>query len=125
MAVAGGVSLAAVMASCVLWGPLVALGYAGGVLTGAGLLSALVFVLNRLIVPHDECRGPAWPWMVLHLGKFGLVAALAYLVIIVLHGSTAAFAAGYATALVTLFIAMGGRTRVAPAALTDDAEVGR
>ncbi len=107
MAVAGGISLAAVVAAYASWGPLVALGYAGGVLTGAGMLSALAFVLSRLVVPQDERRGPTWPWMVLHLGKFGLAGAAAYLVIVVWHGSAVAFAAGYTVALIALLVALG------------------
>jgi len=89
--------------------PLVALGFAGGVLTGAGMLSALVVVLNKLMVPAQERSGPRWPWAVLHVGKFALAAGLAFLVIVVLEAHAGAFAAGYTVALITLLIVVGGR----------------
>ncbi len=103
----GAAALVICVALYALWGPLVALGYAGGVLTGAGMLSALVFVLKRVTVPPEERPRAAWAYVVLHVGKFGLAAAAACLVIVVWRGSAVAFAAGYTVALIALLIALG------------------
>lgn len=109
MAVAGVVCAAAAVVLRLLAHPLVALGFVGGVLTGAGMLSALVVVLNKVMVPAVERTGSQWPWLVLHVGKFGAAGALAFVVIVVLKASAVAFAAGYTAALVTLLIVVGGR----------------
>jgi len=106
-AAAAAISLIAAAASWVLWGRHVALGFVGGVVTGAGMLSALVLVLSRVIVPAEERVGPTWPWALLHVGKLGVAAVVAYLVIIVWRGSAIAFAAGYTVALIALLAALG------------------
>jgi len=91
-----------------IWHPLVALGFVGGVITGAGTLSALVLVSSRVVAPqHERTRYPGL-WAALHVGKFALVAGFAYLVIIILAGNVAAFAAGYTVALIVLFVIMLG-----------------
>jgi hypothetical protein len=90
-----------------LWRPLVALGFVGGVVTGAGMLSALVFVLNRLVVTPGERRGARWPYLLLHAAKLGMAIAFAFFVIIVWRGNVIAFAAGYTAALVALLIYQG------------------
>jgi hypothetical protein len=92
--------------------PLIALGFIGGVLTGAGMLSALVVVLNRVIVPPKERKAHPGPWIALHVAKFALAAGIAYLVVEMLSGDILAFAAGYTTALVVLLIIMGGEPTV-------------
>ena len=94
-----------VAAACLyFWRPSVALGFVGGVTTGAGTLSALVLVLNRVVVPQAERRYPPALWAVLHVGKFVLAAAFAYLIILVLRGDVVAFAVGYTVTLVVLFV---------------------
>ncbi len=87
----------AVLWRLVGWGA--ALGYVGGVITGLGMLASLVLCANRLVVPVEEQRGPRWPYLLLHLGKFAGAIALAWLLVGVLEASVAAFAAGYATSL--------------------------
>jgi len=100
---------AVVAVALAFWRPLVALGFVGGVVTGAGSLGALVVVLNRIAVPSSEATSRAAPWMVLHVGKFILVAAFAYLVVVTLGGSVLAFAGGYTIALVALVVIIAFR----------------
>lgn len=107
-AIAAGIAGIASVA-LLMWRPVVALGFAGGVITGAGMLSALVYVLNRAIVPPEDRGGRVWPLFLLHVAKFGLAAVFAYLVIIVLKGDVVAFAGGYTVALITLLICLGRR----------------
>lgn len=76
-----------------------ATGYVGGVVTGAGMLGALVLCVTRLVAPPGHLRGPRWPWLLLHLGKFAGAVALAWLLVGVLKASVAGFAGGYLTAL--------------------------
>lgn len=109
VAVAGTVCAALAVALYLLVHPLVALGFVGGVLTGAGMLSALVVVLSKVMVPAREHPGPRWPWMILHVGKFAAAGGLAFLIIVVLEAHAGAFAAGYTAALITLLIVVGGR----------------
>ncbi|MGD9494760.1 MAG: hypothetical protein AB7Y46_00490 [Armatimonadota bacterium] len=109
LAIVGALSVIVSACMWAWWSPLVALGYAGGVLTGAGMLSALVFVLGRLVVAPEQRAGPRWPYLLLHLGKLGLAAAFAYLVIIVWQGSAIAFAAGYTVVLIAVLVALGER----------------
>ena len=77
-----------------------ALGYGGGLLTGAGMMSALILSANRLVVPAHDQPAQRWPFLALHLAKFPLAGVLAYVVVIVLHGSVAGFAAGYLAAVI-------------------------
>lgn len=107
--VGGAVFSAIVTGALLLCRPLVALGYLGGVLTGAGMLSALVFVLHRAVAPPQERTGPIWPLAVLQAVKLGLAGAVAFVVILVWGGSAAGFAIGYLTALVTLIVIVGLR----------------
>jgi hypothetical protein len=72
------------------------------------MLSALVVVLNRVIVAPDERRGHPLPWAILHVGKYMLAAVLAFVIIVLLHGDVLAFAGGYTVALVTLLIIVAG-----------------
>lgn len=99
-----------------LGGPSLALGFAGGVLTGAGMLSALVFVLARTIVRPTQRPKGAWLLVVLQVAKFGLAAVFMYIVVLVFEGSAAAFAVGYGFALLILIVGMSLR-----ATLTVDA----
>ncbi|MGI5817948.1 MAG: hypothetical protein ACOX9R_07590 [Armatimonadota bacterium] len=114
LAVAAGVS-GVVTVALLLWRPSVALGYLGGVLTGAGMLSALVYVLNRLIVPPEQRTAPVWPLALLHAGKLGLAMVIAFVVILVWEGSAVGFALGYTTALITLVAISGLRPVSSPA----------
>jgi len=95
-----------------IWEPRVALGFTGGVITGAGTLSALVVVLNRVAVPPGERQGHPAPWVVLHVVKFVLAAVFAYLVIIRLAGDVMAFAGGYTIVLLVLMLVMAGEPTV-------------
>jgi hypothetical protein len=95
---------AVVAVALLLWRPHVALGFVGGAITGAGMLSALVMVLNRLVVPPGERKGHPAPWVVLHVAKFALAAAIAWVVIELLGGDVIAFAAGYTMALLALIV---------------------
>lgn len=96
-----------VAVALLVWRPSAALGFAGGALTGAGMLSALVVVLTRLVAPPQERTSHPALWIALHVTKFALAAALAYLVVIVLEGNLLAFAGGYTVALITLLISYG------------------
>lgn len=108
-ALSAGFSVIASVVLYVAWSPHVALGFAGGVVTGAGMLSALVFVINRALVPpQQETRGPAVLLLMLHVGKFGAAAALAWVVIKVWNGSAGGFVVGYTLALAVLIIIIGG-----------------
>ncbi len=120
VAVAAAISLIAAVTGYVLWGRDVALGFVGGVVTGAGMLSALVLVLNKLAVPADERTGATWPWAVLHVAKLGVAIVVAWLVIIVWHGSAVAFAAGYTVALVALLVGLSDRVDIHPGGPTWD-----
>lgn len=106
---AGGACAATVVALHLLVHPLVALGFAGGVVTGAGMLSALVVVLNKVMVPTQERSGPQWPWLLLHVGKFAVAGIFAFALIVVLKANAMAFAAGYTVALIILLVIVGGR----------------
>jgi hypothetical protein len=107
--VAGMVCAATVVVLHLLVHPLVALGFAGGVVTGAGMLSALIVVLNKVMVPPQERSGPQWPWLLLHVGKFAVVGVLAFALIVVLKANAVAFAVGYTIALIILLVIVGGR----------------
>ncbi|MBD3292559.1 MAG: hypothetical protein GF393_06515 [Armatimonadia bacterium] len=96
-----------------IWEPRVALGFTGGVITGAGTLSALVLVLNRVVVPPRERTGHPAPWVVLHVVKFLIAAAFAYLLIVRWSGDVMAFAGGYSIALLVLVGIMAGEPTVA------------
>jgi len=109
VAVAAAISLIAAVSGYVLWGRHVALGFVGGVVTGAGMLSALVLVLNKLAVPADERTGATWPWALLHVAKLGAAIVVAWLVVIVWRASAIAFAAGYTVALVALLVGLSDR----------------
>jgi hypothetical protein len=109
VATAAGPSLINTIILFFAWSPRVALGYVGGAVTGAGMLSALVFVLNRAVVPPNERRGSMPLLMVLHVGKFALAAAFAYLLILVWQASAGAFAVGYTVAVIVLLIIIGGQ----------------
>lgn len=87
----------------------VAGGYVGGLVVGAGMLGALVLCVHRLVAPPAALRGPRWPYLLLHLGKFAAAAVVAWLLVVVLGASIAAFAAGYLVALVA-FLAGPART---------------
>jgi hypothetical protein len=101
-----------VAVALLFWDRLIALGFIGGVLTGAGMLSALVVVLNRVVVPPDERRTHPARWIALHVVKFALAAALAYIVVEVLRGDILSFAVGYTVALMVLLIVMLGRPTI-------------
>jgi|GEM_PF-6517061 len=106
--------LLALGAGAVLWawlGWAAALGYLGGVATGAGMLAALVLCVSRLVAPAAERRGPRWPYLLLHLGKFAAAVALAWVLVVVLRASLAAFAGGYLTALIAFVAYFGGGSR--------------
>ncbi|MEA3400202.1 MAG: hypothetical protein U9R79_03055 [Armatimonadota bacterium] len=108
VAVGAAAAVAITVPLYVLGHSLVALGFIGGALTGAGMLSALVFVLSRLVVPPGQRKGPTWPYWLLHAGKFLMAGAFAYLIILVLHGDVIAFAGGYTLALVVLLVVAAG-----------------
>jgi len=91
-----------------LWRPRVALGFVGGVVTGAGMLSALVLVVNRIVVPQKERRHSPAMWAVLHVGKLLAAAAFAYLIVQTLGGDIVAFAGGYTLSLAVLFVMLLG-----------------
>ncbi|MFW5867851.1 MAG: hypothetical protein ACOCX2_08550 [Armatimonadota bacterium] len=101
-----------VAAALFFWHPSIALGFIGGVITGAGMLSALVMVLNRVVVPPDEREGHPAPWIALHVAKFAAAAGVAYLVIEVLGGDLIAFAGGYTAALIVLLVIMAGEPTI-------------
>ncbi len=103
---------AIVAVALLLWRPRVALGFVGGVITGAGMLSALVLVLNQVVVPPGERKGHPAPWVALHVAKFGIAVAFAWLIIETLDGDLLAFGAGYTVALVTLLVIMAGEPSV-------------
>lgn len=104
---------AAVAVALFIWEPRVALGFAGGVITGAATLGALVLVLNQVVVPPRERTGHPGPWIVLHVMKFLVAAAFAYLVTIRWSGDVIAFAVGYTIALMVLMLIMAGEPSVA------------
>ena len=87
-------------------------GFAGGALIGAGMFWALVVCVNNLILAPGQTHGPRWPYLLLHLGKFAGAAALAWLLVVVLGASAAAFAAGYGMALAVTLIHLGAKGRV-------------
>ncbi len=109
MTVAGVVAAAVTVALYSVEGPSGALGFAGGVLTGAGMLSALVFVLTRAVVRPARRPKSVWLLVVLHVAKFGLAAVFMYVVLILFAGSAAAFAIGYGYALLILVIEVSRR----------------
>lgn len=98
VAAAGAACTVAAAVLYLLVGPLVALGFAGGVLTGAGMLSALVVVLNKLMVPASERCGTPWPWILLHVGTFAAAGVSAFVVVVVLNAHAVVFAARYTAA---------------------------
>ena len=87
-------------------------GFAGGVAIGAGMLWALVFCANKLVVAPGETHGPRWPYLLLHVGKFAGAVVLAWLLVVVLGASVAAFAAGYGMALAVTLMHLGAKGRV-------------
>ena len=72
------------------------------------MLSALVFVLERALVPGEQRGGSFALLMIMHGGKFILAAAIAYVVIKLWGGSAGGFAAGYTVSLAVLIIIFGG-----------------
>ncbi len=76
VAAAAAISLIVAVTVYVLCGRHVALGFVGGVVTGAGMLSAFVRVLNKASVPAEERVGPTWPGTLPHVGEFAVVAAV-------------------------------------------------
>jgi len=98
-----------VAVALLVWRPPVALGFVGGAITGAGMLGVLVGAINRVVVPPQERRPHPAPWVALHVVKFALAAAFAYLVIVVLEGDVLAFAGGYTVALIAFLVALGRR----------------
>jgi len=108
--IAGALALGTAIALGATLGWTVATGYLGGVVTGAGMLGALVLCVNRLVAPPGHRRGPRWPWLLLHVGKFAGAVALAWLLVGVLKASVAGFAGGYLTALIG-FLILSSRTR--------------
>jgi F0F1-type ATP synthase assembly protein I len=99
----------AIVVALLLWRPAAALGFAGGVLTGAGMLGALVAAINHVVVPAKERKSHPAPWVALHIVKFIVAAVFAWLVIVVLGGDVFAFAGGYSVALITLLLSIGRR----------------
>jgi hypothetical protein len=99
----------AISVALLLWRPAAALGFAGGVLTGAGMLGALVAAINHVVVPAKERKSHPAPWVALHVVKFAVAALFAWLVIVVLGGDVFAFAGGYSVALITLLLSLGRR----------------
>ncbi|MFW6437432.1 MAG: hypothetical protein ACOCZ7_00345 [Armatimonadota bacterium] len=122
MAAATAICLGVAVA-LLFWDPLIALGFVGGVITGAGTLGVLVVVLNRVVVPRDERKGRPAPWVALHIAKFAAAAALAYVVVEMLDGDIIAFAGGYTVALIVLLVTMAGEPTTV-ASLTPAAEDG-
>ena len=106
--VAAGISVALT----VLLGWRVGAGFAGGVAIGAGMLWALVVCANKLIAAPGEKRGPRWPYLLLHLGKFAGAIALAWLLVIVFGASAGAFAVGYGMALAVTLMHLGAKGQV-------------
>ena len=96
----------------VLLGWQAGVGFAGGVIVGAGMLWALVVCANKLVVAPGEARGPRWPYLLLHLGKFAAAVALAWLLVVVLGASVGAFAAGYGMALAVTLMHLGAKGSV-------------
>ncbi len=92
-----------------VWRPAAAVGFAGGILTGTGMLGALVAAINHVVVSPRERKSHPAPWVALHITKFILAAAFAWLVIVVLGGDVFAFAGGYSVALITLMFSLGRR----------------
>ncbi|MGC9317371.1 MAG: hypothetical protein ACP5KN_04960 [Armatimonadota bacterium] len=123
VAAGAAATVAITIALCVLGHRLVALGFVGGALTGAGMLSALVFVLSRLVVPPQQRRGPTWPYWALHASKLLVAAAFAYLIILVLHGDAIAFAVGYTLALLVLVIVAAGQPLPPPTDVDDSSKL--
>ncbi|MGM0492809.1 MAG: hypothetical protein ACQER1_07685 [Armatimonadota bacterium] len=103
LAASAGVS-GVITVGLLLWRPTVALGYAGGVVTGAGMLGVLVFILTRATVPSEERTAPIWLLLVVQTMKLLVAAAVAFVVILVWDGSAAGFAAGYTTAVIVLVV---------------------
>ena len=118
--IAGAVSMAIAACLYLWWDPLIALGYAGGVITGAGMLSALAFVLRKVIVPTAERPGARWPYLLLHVGKLGLAVAFAFLVVIVWRGSALAFTAGYTVALAAFIVVLRPHQTTLPSRSPDE-----
>lgn len=81
-----------------------ALGYLGGALVGAGMVAALVFCAERLVVAPGDEPVRRWPYLLLHAAKFAGAIGIAVLLVVVLEASVAAFAAGYGTALVGFLV---------------------
>jgi hypothetical protein len=121
VAAATAISLVVAVA-LLLWRPLVALGFAGGVITGAGMISALVVVLNRVVVPPGERKGHVAPWIALHVARFALAVGVAYVVILMLGGDVIAFMAGYTFALAVLLVIMAGEPTVSTRLTGSDGE---
>lgn len=103
------VGVAATWLLCAAVSRSAAIGYVGGAVTGAGMLGALVFVLNKLSVPPDERPTVRWPYLVLHVAKFALAGAVAWLTIVVMGAGVIAFMGGYTYALVVVLIIFGGQ----------------
>jgi len=118
--VMGLVAVAVTVALLALVGWRAAAGFAGGALTGAGMLAALVVAVDRLVLPSGESHGPRWPWLLLHVGKLGAAVVVAYLLIVIAGASLWGFAAGYAVALAGLFLHMSSRRAARPALTSDE-----
>ena len=94
------VALVAGGAAGLLGGAMAVVGYLGGLLTGAGMMVGLVYCVNGLLTPGEPGFGGKWPYVLLHVGKFGGAVLIAWLVVGVLGAGVASFAAGYLVALV-------------------------
>ncbi len=105
-------------------GESVVIGYVGGAITGAGMLSALVYVLGKVAVPPDERPAVAWPYLLLHVAKLPAAAAIGYVMIVLLEGDAVAFMAGYTHALIVLLVVYAGERPAAarPVPDADDPE---
>lgn len=75
--------------------PTAALGLASGAALGLLMMSAVVFVVERTIRPPEERPAQSWPYVVLHVGKFLVAAAVIYALLTWAPGSLAWFALGY------------------------------
>jgi hypothetical protein len=92
-----------------------ALGYLGGALVGAGMLAALVFCAEGLVVAPGDQPPRRWPYLLLHAAKFAGAIGIAVLLVVVLKASAAAFAAGYGTALVGFLVRQSRASAAGPA----------
>lgn len=100
-------------------GESVVIGYVGGAITGAGMLSALVYVLGKVVAPPEERPALAWLYLLLHVAKLPAAAAIGYLTIVLLEGHAVASMAGYTHALIVLLVVYAGETPAAARPVPD------